>query len=330
MVTAISDFFTQDDVFIHWHTHLEDIGAPPFTVTLPSGQDLLSTLRYLEIPEEDVPHVLRLAPSPSSNPELWWFLERAVHSLVRYMGEVPGPPRFAPLTGANHPEYRFFYVHVFIAALPHVQQYFTRRGIPETVVQATVADLGRNVRVYRKRTGQGGLGVAWWLTLHFRGMIYQLGRLQFERARLGDRAARQASRVGLKFRADDHVLSIHIPDFLGPMTPEACDASIAEAHTIFSTYFPDEPVVAGVCNSWLLDPQLGNYLREDSNIRRFQDRFQILPGAYNVNESIVQFVFGPTAEDLDVLPQRSSLERAVVAHLRTGKNWEGRTGWFPW
>lgn len=329
-MTASSDIFTQDDVFIRWHTHLVEIGAPPFTVTLPTGQDLLNTLHYLEVPEEDVPHVLRLALSPKTDPELWWFLERAVHSLVLYMGKVPGPPRFAPLMDANHPQYRFFYVHVFIAALPHVQQYFRQRSIPESVVQATLADLGRNVRVHRKRTGQGALGVAWWLTLHFRGVIYQLGRLQFERARLGDRTVEQASRIGLGLSADDHVLSIHIPDFLGPLTPEACDESIAEARTFFSTYFPDEPVVAGICNSWLLDPQLADYLREDSNIRRFQGRFQVLPGGYNVNQSIVQFVFGPTTEDLDALPQRSSLERAVVAHLRAGKNWEGRTGWFPW
>jgi hypothetical protein len=243
---------------------------------------------------------------------------------------VPGPPRFALLKDANHPQYRFFYVHLFVAALPHVRQYSAQRAIPEAVVQATLADLGRNLRVHRKRTGQGGLGVAWWLMLHFRGMIYQLGRLQFERARLGDRAAEEAFGIGLSLRVDNHVLSIHIPDFLGPMTPEACDASITEAHTFFSTYFPDEPVVAGVCNSWLLDPQLRDYLREDSNIRRFQDRFQLLPGAYNVNESIVQFVFGPTTEDLNTLPQRSSLERAVVAHMRAGNNWEGRTGWFPW
>ena len=32
-----------------------------------------------------------------------------------------------------------------------------------------------------------------------------------------------------------------------------------------------------VCHSWLLDPQLGEYLRPDSNIMRFQQRFDVLP-----------------------------------------------------
>src|SRR5699024_5951961 len=117
----------------------------------------------------------------------------------------------------------FFYVHMFVAALPQARDYFRDRNIPESVVQETLADLGRNIRVHRKREGVGGLGVAWWLTLHFRGMIYQLGRLQFERAHLGERGSAGAAAMGIRANPDDHVLSIHIPDFSGPMTPDACD-----------------------------------------------------------------------------------------------------------
>lgn len=329
-VMPISDIFAQDDAFNTWHTHLIEIGATPFPVALPSGEDLVRVLRYLEIPDEDIPDVVRLVPSPDSDPDMWWLLERSVHSLVRHMGTVTRPPRFATLRNSNDPRYRFFFLHVFVAMLPHTLGYFRERGIADEVAQATLADLGRNVRVHRKRTGMGGLGVSWWLMLHFRGMIYQLGRLQFERARLGEGVADQASAMGVSWHAGDHALSIHLPDFCGPMTPEACDASIAEAHTFFNTYFPDEPVVAGICNSWLLDPQLRSYLRPESNICRFQERFQLLPGGHNANQSIVQFVFGATTVDVESLPQRSSLERGIVDHLRAGKNWEGRTGWFRW
>lgn len=322
--------FVHDDVFATWHAHLSEIGPPSIPASIPTGDDLLRTLRYLEIPEEDVSDVIRLAPSRNSDPDAWWYLERSVHSLVRHTGALERPPRFGTLRDLNDPQYRFFYVHVFVAALPHVQRYFRDRGIPDDVVHATLADLGRNVRVHRKRTGMGGLGVAWWLMLHFRGMIYQLGRLQFERARFGEPGAEDARNTGMQSTADDRVLSIHIPDFSGPMTPEACDASIARAHTFFNAYFPEDPVTAGVCNSWLLDPQLRDYLGRDSNILRFQERFRLVPGGYNASESVIQFVFGATTTDLDSLPQRSSLERAVVAHLKKGKTWEGRTGWFRW
>lgn len=329
-MATLTDRFTHDDRFARWKAHLEQIGPPDTQVSLPTGDELVATLRYLEIPEDDIPDVVRLAPSPESDPDAWWYLERGVHSLGLFMGTIEKPPRVPDLADINDPVYRLFFVHMFVAALPQVQRYFRERDIPEEIVQATLADLGRNVRVHRKREGVAGLGVAFWLTLHFRGIIYQLGRLQFERAWLGEHAARSAVEMGIEARADDHVLSLHIPDFCGPLSPEACDASIARAHEFFARYFPEEAVRAGVCSSWLLDPQLKAYLDPKSNIIRFQDRFHLVPGGYNVNNSIVQFVFGPTLTDPALLPMRSSLERAVATHLRSGKDWQGRFGWFPW
>jgi hypothetical protein len=32
---------------------------------------------------------------------------------------------------------------------------------------------------------------------------------------------------------------------------------------------------------------------------------------------------------LDELPQQTTLQRAIVAHLRAGGHWHSRTGWFP-
>lgn len=329
-MTLVNDIFIQDEVFASWTEHLQEIGSPSAPVTLPTGDELVDRLRYLEIPDEDVPEIIRMAPSPESDADLWWYLQQTLRSLGLYMGRIGGPPRFGTLKDINDPVHRYFYVHVFAAALPRVLEYFADRGISEEVAQATLADLGRNVRVHRKREGIGGLGVAWWLMLHFRGMIYQFGRLQFERAILSDYDAERAQSFGIDVRSGDRVLSIHIPDFCGPMTDESCTKSIAEAHPFFEAHFPEEKISGAVCSSWLLDPQLKEYLRPDSNILLFQDRFQVLPGGYNVNNSIVEFVYGRKLGNPDDLPQHSSLECAVVAHLKAGRTWEGRLGWFNW
>jgi hypothetical protein len=206
--------------------------------------------------------------------------------------------------------------------------YHASRGVPKDVSIATLADLGRNVRVHRKRYGIGGLGTAFWHLLHFRGAIYDLGRLQVERSRLRADLAGNMSAAGVPAREGDLVLSLHIPDFSGPLTPEACDASIERAKAFFPTHFPEEHYVAAVCHSWLLDPQLREYLAETSNIIRFQDRFSLGDHQHDADRSIVQFVFGPTPAELDELPQRSSLERAIVGHLMAGRHWKGRSGWF--
>src|SRR5690606_24606621 len=97
---------------------------------------------------------------------------RGAALLLRGMGEISYEHRFAALADFNHPGHRYFYVQLLTACLPFVREYHRSLGIPEDISQATLADLGRNVRVHRKREGVGGLGVMWWLSLHFRGVIY--------------------------------------------------------------------------------------------------------------------------------------------------------------
>ncbi|MGH3097980.1 MAG: hypothetical protein ACRDMV_18510 [Streptosporangiales bacterium] len=43
---------------------------------------------------------------------------------------------------------------------------------------------------------------------------------------------------------------------------------------------------------------------------------------------MLEFVFRRTDQPIDQLPQSSTLERAVVAHLRAGRHWRVRTGWL--
>lgn len=321
--------FAENDETQSWTAYLETLAPPARKVVLPEGEELNATLRYLEIPEEDLADVSALAMALRDDERLWWYLERAVWSLMAHMGRIDSPPRFAVLRDINDPVYRHFYVLVFVATLPYVRAYHEVKGIPEDISQATLADLGRNVRVHRKREGVGGLGVAWWLMLHFRGMIYQLGRLQFERSTMGEQIAGSVTEAGMQATASTPALSVHIPDFSGPMTDEACSASIAQAREFFPRHFPDEHYKYAVCHSWLLDPRLKEYLRPGSNIVRFQERFTLAGKGWDSTDGIMQFVFGKTAKDVDNVPRDTSLQRAVVDHIRSGGTWWGYLGWFP-
>ena len=49
------------------------------------------------------------------------------------------------------------------------------------------------------------------------------------------------------------MLSTHIPR-TGPLTPESVDHAFAAARAFFAIHFPEYPVRAFVCSSWLLDP----------------------------------------------------------------------------
>ena len=61
---------------------------------------------------------------------------------------------------------------------------------------------------------------------------------------------------------------------------------------------------------------------------RFQRRFTVVDGATDDGRDILRFVFDRVPKSIDELPQRTTLERAIVSHLRGGGHWKTRTGWL--
>ncbi|WP_419997770.1 acyltransferase domain-containing protein [Streptomyces boninensis] len=297
---------------------------------LPDPVDLPDLLLDLWVPHPDVAELIALRARLDRDPELRTLVERAARSLVHGMGEVDGTPLCPPLPAELGAAGRYFHVLVYLAALPSVRAYHRAHGIPDDVSRRTLADLGRHIGVHRRRYGTGGLVHPQWLQLHFRGEIYQLGRLQFQRARLGKRTGTAVAESGGPAGPGDAVLSVHIPDFAGPFPPEACDAALDQAREFFPRHFPDERYDVAVCYSWLLDPQLPDHLSDRSNIVRFQRRFQLCgtDGDGPSDRSAVEFTFGDPELPYETLPGRTSLERAIGDHLRAGGHWWVGKGWF--
>lgn len=312
-----------------WVERLGGLGEPASPVALPEGSELVQTLLRLSVAHEDIDTLLALRPTPEVDPEVWWLLERSVETLIRRMGVVEEWVRIPPLLESLGPLRRWFWVYVFVAALPHVQAFHRERGIPDDISWATLADLGRQMAIYRKRTGQSGFDDPVWITLHFTGAIYQLGRLQFERVWLGNTLGRATGAVDPAYGPGSPALSVHIPGSYGPFTPAACDASFTAAVPFFADHFPEDQYGIGACHSWLLDEQLAGYLPETSNIVRFQRRFHQAFTPDDNDGSTLRFVFGlETDLPLGDYPRRTTLERAVIAHIRSGRHWHGGVGWL--
>lgn len=327
--TSILRTLVTDDVTREWLERLEAIGEPPVAVALPPVHRLAPVLLDLAVPHEDIDILIALASEVEKSPDLLWLLRRCVHTLTATMGQIGGLVSLPPLPDPSGRFARYFYVLVFVAALPHAMAFHRSRGVPAEVSRRTFADLGRNIAVHRKRHGVGGLHAPGWQTLHFTGALYDLGRLQFERGKLGKTTAAGIQAAGFAYRAGDHTLSVHIPDFSGPMSPQACDDSFERARNFFARHFPEERYTIAVCHSWLMDDQLGAYLPDSSNIVRFQKRFRL---AYQYegdhDDGPLGFVFGRTIDDLDRLPRETTLQRAVVDHIRAGRHWHGGAGWL--
>ncbi|EGX60764.1 hypothetical protein SZN_05784 [Streptomyces zinciresistens K42] len=304
---------------------------------LPDTDELADVLLDLQVPHEDVNDLVRMARRVTDDPELRRCLERSAEELVRAMGEAGTAVELPELDWPSGALQRCFPVYVFVAALPHTRAYHRERGVPADVSRHTLADLGRNMAVHRRRYGRAGVQAPWWLVRHFRGELYQLGRLQFERVRLGPLAGARLAAAGLDAGPGSPALGLHIPDFRGPLSPAAVDRSLALAREFFARCFPQERHRVATCDSWLLDGQLRKYLPGDSHIVLFQERFTALPGdsaalpgdREPADTEPVQFVFGDPRLPVADLPRRTALERAVGDHLRAGGHWYTGHGWLP-
>lgn len=297
---------------------------------LPDADDLPELLLDLAVPHEDINELVGLRSRVAGDPGVLRLLAECVEELVRDIGEIGRTPDIderiaaAPAALVGH-----FAVYVFLAAVPHTRAYHRERGITADVSRRTLADFGRHLAAHRRRYGTAGVQSPSWLAHHFRGELYQLGRLQFERAVLGKRTA-PGPAAGPGATPGDRCLAVHIPDFHGPLTPAACDRSLALARRFFALHFPEEPYASAVCHSWLLDPQLKRYLPARSNIVRFQDRFRVIhEDTEPADQEPVRFVFGDPDLPVAELPRRTSVERAIGDHLRAGGHWYLGHGWFP-
>ncbi|NMO54598.1 DUF5596 domain-containing protein [Actinoplanes sp. TBRC 11911] len=282
---------------------------------LPDKVDAPALLDRLGVRPDDAAEIMAGWPdagSPLWTPELRWLLDRSI-ALVRadlagHAWLVPGPE----LPRERGFAWRHLYVYGYLALVDVVRAYHRKHGISDDVSWVTLADLGRNLAIDRRMRGEGWPIMQSWLTLHARGSLYELGRLQHQRG--------------------DTSIDLHIPD-AGPLSPESVTASLDRARAFFPRHFPDERYTAFSCGSWLLDPQLLEYLPDDANIVRFQRRFDLEayeePEGLNADVEVRRFVFRSLSTPLDRLPRRTVLQRAIVDHLRAGRHWYWRRGHFP-
>lgn len=314
---------------VRWLAALEpaaDVDGPE----LPDDDEAERLLDRLEVPREDHAEVLAARPDPQADKAYWWILDRLHRSFVPTIGKPVTTDGFRAwqllTTNAGDAKARQLYLWAYLGLLPAVRRYHAERGVPDDVSWATLS-LTFAIRTHKDVTGHNGLGLThqWGPPIRLRGAFYKLGRLDFNRAELS-----------FSNGPGGFALSVHIPP-AGPLDKAAVEESIAAAREFFPRHYPDEPVTLFTCDSWLLDPQLADYLPAESNILAFQRRFTLTPRPHgdengDGNAAIMRFVFGRQGSgenELDTLPQETTLHRAVVAHLRAGRQWHERTGWFP-
>jgi hypothetical protein len=250
-------------------------------------------------------------------------MQRACADVIDNMGTGKNFVGWPALPQEGDAMLRHVYIWAMVTALPSVRRFHEARSISDEISWRALSTLGTAVRESATVFGKSGLLFGLWVPpLAFRGVHYPLGRLSFDIAGNSDG------------RSPDVVeLFVHVPGG-AKLEPTECDRSFVMARKFMRTHFPYCRVDRLVCRSWLLDPQLANYLPATSNIVRFQRRFELAPNmdVEVADHELLEYVFKRQGDGeidegvLDQLPQETRLQRAYVDHLRRGKHWHARTG----
>ena len=179
---------------------------------------------------------------------------------------------------------------------------YVQRGISKEVYVDTMKCFTRFIRECgEKHDGKLFYDRAYWSYRQVAMTLFRVGALEYE------------------FRKHEELdaLTIHIPSD-ADFSPASIDASLAAADEMFKACFPEYKSAFFMCDSWLLSPTLQKLLPETSNIVKFQKRFDM----YRVNDeknACMNWVF-QCGNDVDyaTLPEKTSLQRNIKAHLLGG------------
>ncbi|HVX44775.1 MAG TPA: acyltransferase domain-containing protein, partial [Mycobacteriales bacterium] len=230
--TVSSELQLPDGEADDWLTDLAAVPAPSGN-PVPTPAEVTDRMQRLGADPADIQAILRILPD-CERPGVQWAIGRCRRQLTDSMGDlaahVPGWPSLPGEFG------RYFYAVVFLATVPDVRRFHAAHGIEDATSWESLADMSQQLRVHRRIFGAGGLHTQEWLKLPFRGLLYSLGRLQFNFSRF-----RLDGAPDVPIGKGELVIGTHIPE-IGPLDPEECRESFRRAGEFFQRHFP-EPAI---------------------------------------------------------------------------------------
>ena len=206
----------------------------------------------------------------------------------------------------------------FLYALCKCEDFFknqTALGIPENILIDTVQEIRRHTKKYIDQNGNEQLGIFQikWVGNVLSGRLFCLGRLEFEMTN----AKTEIEKYGIKI--GDRIINVHIPGTKTPIDRESVDRSFSLAYDFFDKYFPSFDYKGFTCYSWLMDVTLRELLPGSSNIVGFLGRFDAVSS--KESDSALKHVFdrNATYENFEQYTPKTSLQKAMIEHIRNGR-----------
>ena len=250
--------------------------------------DTLQTLcREIQLPEEVTKTVLalenscRLPTLPLLRREETW--EQGLKETEALLGE--DPDGFGMLT-------------CMLLCAESCRAEFEQLGLSHEVFVDTMACFTRFVGEHLKSFGRYGFDRAFWTVRQVSCMLFRMGALEYE----------------LFTEKGQKMISLHIPSDADLSLPSLRD-SWCQAKKLLAR-FPDYANGHWICGSWLISPDLRNFLPESSRILGFQRSFTVHDTW--VDEEFKEWVYGRVDIPNEELPEKTSLQKNVKRFLLNG------------
>lgn len=200
---------------------------------------------------------------------------------------------------------------VSLRCLEKTREKYKIKGISEEIFIDTMKCFSRFEREYEESYGVIGFDRAYWTVRQLSMLLFRIGTLEYE--------------IELPKKS----IQLHICSD-SSLCFRDLRMSWEKARDFFASYFHISVKGNAFCESWLLSPFLTPILNSDSRILKFQKEFKILDIDEDADDWM-QWVFkigkGNYADvNLEDLPEKSSLQRAVKRQVLNGRKIGSATG----
>ena len=203
---------------------------------------------------------------------------------------------------------------LFLLLCPRLECIYRQQGLAEDWFAGVAYDLRAKLNECYALRGIWGSFVCDWFCRFFSLGRFAIGRLQYELTSIPE----SYCPADFAYMAGQPAVNIHIPSGR-PLIQSEIRESMAEAAAFFAPRFPEGKVLF-MCYSWLLFQGHLEMLPRSSGIRTFMEEFSIINSDEDPSMHDMQRIFNTdNMQDLDALPQNTSLQRAYVQWLKKGK-----------
>ena len=214
----------------------------------------------------------------------------------------------------------------------YTRNLYEKEKLAEDIYKDNMKDIDIWSEKYEKEHGKKGFYREQfeWIDSILEMKVIKLGRLQFELLDIGEQD--NSTKNTLKNIKDFILVNVHIREDDGKeekFNEEACEKSYNMAWKYYMDRGNIFSRIVFICDSWLINPNLTKLLSEESNIIRFQKRYNII--SIKIDEEkpqIIERVFGNSNMKSEDFPERTALQIRLKTAWEKGERFPMAKGYF--